>query len=169
MQQIFRATILNGAISASKQNSALESVILQMTKRKRRNNQFVRFLLSELLECKFMPSTLAPEEFSPLLQCLTDLETLTARSVEVTAINMYGPYNPHIVATAEFSVPLKCPLRPDDWTYEMSMSPSLQDSVRFYWAWGEERRTVNGHGIDDLHHALLSDTLAFEIVPPLAI
>ena len=49
MLQTFRATILNGTISASESNTALEMVILQAVKRKHRNSQFIRFLLAELL------------------------------------------------------------------------------------------------------------------------
>ena len=167
MQQTFKAVILNGTISDSASNTALEMVILQAVRRKHRNSQFMRFLLAELLECQFIPTLLPTDEFAPLLEALTDWDTRIASRVEINAVNFDSPFCPQIVATAEFILPVHYPLQPKDFTYEMSMSPALQDAVRFYWTWRDGGRS-DAQGLDmtameDTYHRLYSDTVAFEM------
>ena len=162
MQQTFRATILNGTISASESNSALEMVILQAVKRKHRNNQFIRFLLAELLECQFIPYLLPTDEFAPLLEALSDWDTRIANRVEINAVNFNGPYCPQIVATAEFILPVHYKLRPQDYSYEMSMDKSLQNAIRFYWTW-RDCGAVDMAAMEDAYHRIYSDTVSFEM------
>jgi len=167
MLQTFRATILNGTISASESNTALEMVILQAVKRKHRNSQFIRFLLAELLECQFIPSLLPTDQFAPLLDALSNWDTCIANRVEINAVNFNDPYCPEIVATAEFILPVHYQLTPKDYSYEMSMDKSLQNAVRFYWTWRDSGRTGGGvdmAAMEDAYHRLYSDTVAFEMV-----
>jgi len=166
MQQTFRATIFNGILSASENCTALELVILQTVKRKHRNGQFMRFLLAELLECQFIPSLLPGNQFSPLLDALTDHDTRLASTVEINAVNFNGPYSPQIIATAEFVLPVKYKMLPMDWTYEMSVSKALEDAVRFYWTWRDSPPTTSNviTNIEDAYHQLIGDTIAFEMV-----
>lgn len=168
MQQTFKAVILNGTISESASNTALEMVILQAVRRKHRNSQFMRFLLAELLECQFIPTLLPTDEFAPLLEALTDWDMRIASSVEINAVNFNNPYCPEIVATAEFVLPVHYQLNPKDFTFDMSMSPALQDAVRFYWTWRDGGRTdpaaLDMAAMADTYHRLHSDTVAFEMV-----
>ena len=164
MQQTFRATILNGTISASESNSALEMVILQAVKRKHRNNQFMRFLLAELLECQFIPSLLPTDEFAPLLEALTDWDSRFADRVEINSVNFNGPYCPEIVATAEFTLPVHYKVQPKDYRYETSTDKSLQNAVRFYWTWRDGVQSGDLSRLEDEYHQLHSDTVAFEMV-----
>jgi hypothetical protein len=165
MQQTFRATILNGTICATEASTPLEMVILQAVKRKHRNNQFMRFLLAELLECQFIPALLPTDEFAPLLEAMTDWDTRTANSVEINAVNFNGPYCPLIVATAEFILPVKYQLQPQDYSYEMSMDKSLQNAVRFYWTW-RDGKAVDMAAMEDAYHRIYSETISFEMVEP---
>jgi len=169
MQQTFRAVILNGTISESESNSALEMVILQAVRRKHRNSQFMRFLLAELLECQFIPSLLPTDEFAPLLEAMTDWDTRLANRVEINAVNFTSPYSPEIVATAEFILPVHYRLKARDFSYEMSTSNALLDAVRFYWTW-RDSGLVGGKletaAMEDEYHRIYSETISFEMMAP---
>jgi hypothetical protein len=165
MQQTFKATILNGIISATDSCTPLEIVILQAAKRKHRNGIFMRFLLAELLQCHFIPSLLPTNEFAPLLEALTDLEPIQAINVEINSIYFRGPNTPLIIATAEFALPVRYQIQRKDWTYEMSMCNAFQDAVRFYWTWRDVAQTINSlnDSNGDSYHLLIGETVAFEM------
>jgi hypothetical protein len=164
MYQTFRATILNGTISQSDSKSPLEAVILHTVRGKHRKSPFIKFLLGELLQCQLVPTLLPPDVFAPLLDAMVNHEPVMASMVEINGVNFDGPYNPNIVATAYFKIPIKYEPRAREFSYEMSMDMSLIDAVRFYWTWGSSTDTSNYLDFDESFQRLYGETVAFEIV-----
>ena len=134
MEQTFIATIYDGEINSAHTCSALEDVLLQATRHPKKHNQFMPFLLSDLVECRFSPQSLALTKFTPLLQSMEMSELIyQASKVEITSVYRNDVYSPIITANAFFNLPMRRNFNAYEWSRNLEEHESLQDALQFNW------------------------------------